>query len=216
MPNESGRAYGLTTLCPLLGDGDEDRSFAAEVRLRLRNLPLDEDSPLAQVPNIYLCRLFVLDQATYQGSPARLDRLKSKYLVFVCDFHGALEPFLKGMWTNASSTISAVWEFCVGFNARVRDADSFVRYIEKCQVTTTFYFNGSTDEPLAEQLKALYLKQEFAKFAAANQGKSAVDLQRSFEEFARRVEPSNLAAPTWRPGASTLAVAEVGGRGTSS
>jgi hypothetical protein len=214
MPNQSGNAYGLTTLCPLEGDSDKDRSFAAVVRARLKGLDLNEDSPLSKVPNLYLCRFFILDEATYQGSPAKLDRLKSKYLVFVCDFHGPLEPFLANMWDSAKETIASVWEFCVGFKSRVNDRDGFARYIKTCQVTTTFYFNGSTDEPVEEQLKALYLKQEFAKFAADNQGKTAAALQGAFEEFAKRVEPSNLAGPTWRPGASSLEVAEVDGRRT--
>jgi hypothetical protein len=86
----------------------------------------------------------------------------------------------------------------------VKDADDFVRYIKKCQVTTTYYFNGSTDEPLADQLKALYVKQEFAKFAEANQGKDDASLQRAFEAFVSRVQPSNVTGPTWRPGASSL------------
>jgi hypothetical protein len=212
MPNESERAYGLTTLCPLRDDGAYEESFAAIVRARLRDLPLDEQSPWARVPNVYLCRLFVLDEVTYQGSPARSDRLKSKYLAFVCDFHGTLDPFLRGVWENASDVVSSIWEFCLGFKGNVNGAASFARYIKKCQVTTTFYFNGSTDEPLAEQLKALYLKQEFGKFAEANQGKGAAELQRAFAQFVERVEPANLAGPTWRAGASSLAVADVDAR----
>jgi hypothetical protein len=207
MGNQSGKAYGLTVLCPLRSDTHEKQSFAAALRARLHALPLDEDSPMARVPNTYLCRLFVLDDVPYQGEPAQSERLKSKYLVFVCELHGQLETYLQGMWKNAEETINSIWEFCVGFKDDVRDADSFTRYIKKCQVTTTFYFNGSTDEPLAEQLKALYLKQEFSKFAIANQGKSAADVQRAFDEFVKATEPSNLARPSWRAGASRLDVA---------
>ncbi len=216
MPNESDRAYALTTLCPLADDRHHDESFAAIVRARLRDMRLDERSPWARVPNLYLCRLFVLDEVVYQGSPARADRLKSKYLAFVCDFHGTLEPFLRSLWAEASDALTSVWEFCDGYKGTVDDADSFVRYIKKCQVTTTFYFNGSNDEPLAEQLKGLYLKQEFGKFAEANQGKSAAELQHAFTEFVKRVDPSNLAGPTWRAGASSLSVAEVDARNGSS
>ena len=84
------------------------------------------------------------------------------------------------------------------------DVTTFIDYVKRCQVETTFYFNGSSDEPLAVQLKSLYLKQELAKFAAANQGKSAADLQAAFKEFVARVQPSNLARPTWKPGAYHL------------
>jgi hypothetical protein len=206
MPNESGKAYGLTTLCPLLNDSQNDQSSAAIIRSRLRALAVDENSPMAKVPNTYMCRMFVLDDVFYEGYPAHSEQLKSKYLVFVADIHGELQPYLYGLWQNAQDMIRNLWEFCVGFK-HVRTADDFVAYIEKCQVTTTFYFNGSNDDSLAEQLKALYVKQELSKFAHANQGKNAFALQRAFKDFVATVAPTNLAAPTWRPGASALSLA---------
>ncbi len=212
MPNENGQAYGLTTLCPIEDDARDDRSFAAAIRARLKDLPQDEGSPLANVPNLYLCRLFVLDDVFYQDEPAEFERLQNRYLVFACDFHGPLEPFLTDLWNHAHEAISEVWEFCVGFKGVVSDAGAFVRYVKKCQVTTTFNFNGSTDEPLAEQLKGLYLKQELAKFVESNQGKSADETRRAFDDFVRRVEPWNLEGPTWRPGASSLGISVVSPR----
>ena len=103
----------------------------------------------------------------------------------------------------SSRSIRAIPQHCVGFD-RVTDVTTFIDYVKRCQVETTFYFNGSSDEPLAVQLKSLYLKQELAKFAAANQGKSAADLQAAFKEFVARVQPANLARPTWKPGAYHL------------
>ena len=206
MPNESGRAYGLTALCPLVDDRARDQSCAALVRAKLRALPVDEESPMARVPNTYLCRLFVLDDLVFEGHPAPEEHLRSKYLVFVAEIHGKLRPYLEGMWQRAEPLIREVWQHCVGFS-EVRGRESFVRYIERCQVTTTFYFNGSNDEPLAEQLKALYLKQELARFAREHQGMDAAALKLAFTSFIERVQPSNLAAPTWRAGASSLGVA---------
>jgi hypothetical protein len=211
MPNKSGNAYGLTTLCPLTNDCQKDESSAAIIRARLRALEVDENSPMAKVPNTYLCRLFVLDDVFYQGYPAHTEQLKSKYLVFVADIHGELRPYLQGMWQNAQPMIRQIWEFCIGFR-QVQSGNDFVNYIEQCQVPTTFYFNGSNDEPLAEQLKALYIKQELSKFAYANQGKDAAALQRAFKEFMLRVAPSDLAGPTWRAGASVPATATTGAR----
>lgn len=209
MPNESGRAYGLTTLCPLENDSQDDQSYAAIVKGLLRAMPLDENSPFAQVPNTYLCRLFVLDDVFFEGHPAAEDHLQNKYLVFIAELHGDLDSYLRGMWSHAEPTIRSLWRYCVRFGD-VQDDKSFVRYIKRCQVETTFYFNGSNDEPLAEQLKALYVKQELAKFAHAHQGQGAAELQRAFREFIARVEPSNLARPTWRPGASSLRIAVTG------
>jgi hypothetical protein len=212
MPNENGKAYGLTVLSPLCNETRDNQSVAAIVRTRLRNLDAHEKSPLARVPNTYLGRMFVLDDVFYQGKPAIQEHLKSKYLVFVAELHGELGPYLQGMWQHAEPMVRELWEFCIGFDD-VHNANDFVRYIKKCQVETTFYFNGSTDKPLAEQLKALYLKQELAKFAHEHQGQDAATLQQAFKAFVARVEPSNLAGPTWRPGASSLAVAVTGDSG---
>jgi hypothetical protein len=155
MPNENGRAYALTVLCPLQSDRQVDQSYAAIIRERLRNLEVDEQSPMAKVPNTYLCRLFVLDDVFYQGSPAGEEHLQNKYLTFIAELHGPLEPYLEGMWTNAQPMIRKIWEYCLEFSA-VASAQDFVKYIKRCQVETTFYFNGSNDESPAEQLKALY------------------------------------------------------------
>jgi hypothetical protein len=157
--------------------------------------------------------MFVLDDVFYQGKPAHEEHLKSKYLVFVAELHGELEPFLEAMWRVSEDAIREIWEFCVAFKGVCSSGD-FVRYIKQCQVETTFYFNGSNDESLAEQLKALYLKQEFGKFVRDHQlrghdVKDAAQLQRAFTDFVARVEPFNLAGPTWRPGATDLAHAVV-------
>jgi hypothetical protein len=211
VPNENGKAYGLTALCPLIDDSQNDHSYAAIVKDRLRGLPLDEDSPFARVPNLYLCRLFVLDDMFYQGRPAGEDHLRSRYLVFVAELHGQLDPFLEGMWQHAEPAVRQIWESCIGF-AGVHSVRDFVRYIRRCQVETTFYFNGSNDLPLAEQLKGLYLKQELARFAREHQGLDALQLQQAFRGFVARVEPDNLARPSWRAGASSPELAVFGER----
>jgi len=202
MPNRSGRAYGLTTLCPLREGSEGDQSSAERVRDFLRRVPAGEQSPMAAVPNSYLCRFFVLDDVIFERHPARLEHLGSKYLVFVAELHGELEPYLEGMWQHAEAFVRELFACCRTFE-RVIDARTFVAFVKRCQVETTFYFNGSTDQPLAEQLKSLYLKQELSKFAYAQRGKNAIELQRAFAEFVARVAPSDLAGPTWRPGASS-------------
>ncbi len=211
MPNRNGAAYGLTVLCPLADDVESDQSYSAIVRGLLRKLPLAEQSPFAKVPDTYLCRMFVLDDVFYQGLPAQAEHLKSKYLVLVVELHGDPEVWMRAVWTHAQDCVRAIWKYCRAFR-HVDSADDWVRYIQRCQVDTTFYFNGSTDKPLAEQLKALYLKQELALFARENQGKDAATLQRAFHEMIARVQPTNLAGPTWRPGACSLETAVVGGQ----
>jgi hypothetical protein len=206
MANKSGNAYALTVLCPIkLGtpgtpDGMSDLTYADLIRFELQKLRVNEESPMARVPNAYLSRLWVLDDLPYQGHPAVLEHLKSKYLVFSANFHGDLDAFLEGMCANLQPEMGApnLRRF-----QRVRQEFPFI-YIKKCQVTTTFFFNGSTDESLAEQLKSLYLKQELSTFAFENQGASASDLQAAFKRFEIRTEARNLERPTWKAGAYTL------------
>jgi hypothetical protein len=209
MPNMQGNAYALTALCPLVPATGRDESPAALIRDRLNDLPTDQDSPFARVPNTYFVRLFVLDDVVYQSKPAVLEHLASKYLVFSADFHGALEPYLLGLWQHAESAVQRIWEYCLGFS-EVRDAASFMQYMRKCQVTTTFYFNGSNGEPLADQLKALYLKQEFGRFVCEHQGLRAAELQAAFRKFVARTKPASSGAPTWRAGAADLENVVVG------
>ncbi|MGL1889232.1 MAG: hypothetical protein OCD76_22150 [Reichenbachiella sp.] len=203
MPNESGKAYGLTTLCPIKNGQHENQSFASSTREILENLPLAENSPMAKIPNTYLSRLLILNDPTYEGAPHELDQLKSKYLVFTSNFHGDLEAYLEDMWGNAQEDIKHIWQHCVGFD-EVNDVKSFITYIKKCQVETTFYFNGSNDDSLVEQLKALYLKQEFSKFVYANQGKSKEELFAAFKLFDQESQPSVVEGPTWRAGEQDL------------
>ncbi len=215
MANKNNHAYGLTTFSPIINDHCGNQSYSAVIRGRLEDLKLDEKSPLAKVPDTYLCRFYVLDDVIYEGNPAKVDHLKSSYLVFTSDFHGDLEPYLRGMWEHAGATIGQMWQHCVGFKG-TNTADDFVDYIKKVQLKTTFFFNGSTDESLAEQLKSLYLKQEFSKFAFEHQSDTPQQLQQAFAEFVARAKPTVLAAPTWRAGASSLDVAVVNDDSTES
>lgn len=198
MANATGNAYGLTLLCPIRIK-DATLSYSTITQERLANLPRYDRSPFAKVPNTYLCRLYVLNDVFYQGHPAREEHLTSKYLVFCCNLHGKLEPYLEQMWNAITSEIKHIWEYCVGFN-EVTDAASFITYIKKCQVYNNLFFNGSTDEALVDQLKSLYLKQEFSRFAYSVQGKSAEELQQAFKEFVARTAPANNVSPSWYPG----------------
>ncbi|MCB1936557.1 MAG: hypothetical protein KDF59_11505 [Nitrosomonas sp.] len=149
------------------------------------------------------------DSARKKALP-RKDTLKSKYLVFSSNFHGDLDTYLTGVWEKWSyidhegtqRDVRHIWEHCVAFD-RVTDASSFIAYIKRCQLDASLFFNGSTDDSLQEQLKSLYLKQEFTKFAVEHQGKSASEIQQDFKAFIARVQPENLEGPTWQAGKST-------------
>ena len=227
MANTSGKAYALTCLCPIEKGHLNGTAYSDEVRHRLQNWGLLEHSPMAKVPQTYLCRYFVLDDVYYESLAGtefggtfydfmsifsdkfrrralpREDHLKSKYIVFSCNLHGDLDAYLRGMWDAISVDIQLIWQFCYGFD-EVKDADTFVAYIKKCQLKAALFFVGSNDDSLPEQLKALYLKQEFSRFAAEHQGMPAAQLQQAYQAFIQRVEPLNLAGPAWTPGQSAL------------
>lgn len=193
-------AAGLTVLCPIINGSDGQQSYAMRIREHLQDMPLDENSPMAKIPNTYLCRFYVLNDVFYEGAAAEEEHLKSKYLVFSTNYYGDLDVYLRGMWEHAQDEIEAIWQHCVAFD-KVQNATDFVSYVKKCQVTNHLFFNGSTGDPLAEQLKSLYLKQEFSRFAYENQGKSPGDIQQAFREFIARTQPNNLDSPTWLAGA---------------
>ena len=225
--NVSGKAYALTILSPIKNAYVAGVACADTVRDQLENWNLLQNSPMARVPQTYLARLFVLDDVFTQSLPgagaldtvsdflpavpdgirrAALptpDHLKSKYLVFSIDFHGELEPYLRGMWQAIAPEIQSVWQHCYGFDA-VSDAEDFVAYMKKCQLTAALFFVGSNDDPLEEQLKALYLKQEFSRFALESQGLPTAELKKRYQEFIARVKPTDLTGPAWTPGQYAL------------
>ena len=225
--NVSGKAYALTILSPIKDARVGDRSCADAMRDQLENWNLLHNSPMARVPQTYLARFFVLDDVFTESLPgagafdtvsdllpvvpdairrASLpaeDHLKSKYLVFSSNFHGDLEPYLRGMWQAIESDIESVWQHCYAFD-EVKDADGFIAYMKKCQLTAALFFVGSNDDPLEEQLKALYLKQEFSRFAMESQGLPTAELKQRYQEFIARVKPADPAGPAWTPGQYTL------------
>jgi hypothetical protein len=227
MANVSGNAYALTILSPIRDGHLGEVAYCDEVRSRLDSWNFLQNSPMAKVPNTYLCRFLVLDDVFTESQAGtdffgtlfdflsifsdrarrralpREEHLKSRYLVFSSNFHGDLDTYLRSMWMAASNEIRHAWEFCYGFD-EVTDADSFAAYMKKCQLSASLFFVGSNDDPLPEQLKALYLKQEFGRFAVEHQGLPAEQLQAAYRDFIRRVEPRNLAAPTWTPGQYSL------------
>lgn len=210
MSNTDGMAYALTALCPLKKPGSSAKSPVFETRSILQNLPATvaecQDgrlSPIALVPNTYLARFFILDDVFFQQHPHTYEHLQSTYLVFASDFHGDLDTYLRGMYRAIQEDIEKIWAYCIGFE-RVTDEASFVAYIKECQVNTSFAFNGSTDDSLEEQLKSLYLKQEFSKFVFANQNKKGEELLTAYRAFDKIAKPSNVRLPTWKAGFSTL------------
>ena len=133
MANTSGKAYALTCLCPIEKGHLNGTAFSDEVTYRLQNWGLLEHSPMAKVPQTYLCRYFVLDDVYYESLAGTEfggissdfmsifsykfrrkalpieDHLKSKYIVFSYNLHGDLDSYLRGMLTAISEDIKHIW-----------------------------------------------------------------------------------------------------------
>ena len=225
--NVAGHAFALTMMCPIKAGTEKNVAFADAIRNQLEIWNGLPTSPMVKIPNTYLCRYYVVDDVFSQSLPGggfwdnaldlwpfpindrlRLaalpyeDHLKSRYLVFSSNFHGDLEPYLEGMWRTAEAAIRSVWQHCYGFE-HVVDAVTFIDYAKRCQVDTSLFFVGSNDDSLAAQLKALYVKQEFSRFAQETQDMPAAELRRAYLEFMQRVKPRDDAGLTWKSGQRT-------------
>lgn len=227
MTNISQRAYSLTLASPIRNAYVDETSCVNAIRNRLEDWNIAASHPMASVPQTYFCRLFVLDELPHQSLSAgdfgrtfyelmaiffdryreaalpHVDHLQSAYLITCISFHGDIDTYLRDMWHAIAPDIRAVWKHCYGFE-QVHDASAFVAYIKKCQIHASLFFVGANDASLEEQLKALYLKQEFTKFAVEHQGLPAEELQHAYRLFIQRVQPTNLCAPSWQPGQTTL------------
>ena len=201
MGNKFGNAYGLTVLIPIKHGTEDNRSYDKIIRDKLQHWPLDEKSPLAKVPNTYLSRVFLLNDVFYEGAPAIEEHLKNKYLVFSSNFFGERDDYLRGMWNAIGDLLKEFLQHCVAFN-KVNSSADFIRYIKRCQIKTSLFFNGSTDKPLDEQLKALYVKQAFIHFAYLSdhfryEEGGAIKLQGAFKRFVKLIDINNFKAPSW-------------------
>ena len=144
MGNKFGNAYGLTVLIPIKHGTENNRAYDKIIRDQLQAWPLDTDSPMAKVPNTYLSRVFLLNDVFYEGAPAIEEHLNNKYLVFSSNFYGELDTYLTGMWNAIGDTLKNFLRHCVAFDT-VESAPDFVRYIRRCQIKTSLFFNGSSD-----------------------------------------------------------------------
>ncbi|MDW3191189.1 MAG: hypothetical protein R8G66_02455 [Cytophagales bacterium] len=203
MPNQSGNAYGLTVLSPLKEIDGSGQAVIPKLRNLIQSFNELDTTPMAKVPNTYLSRLWILEDVFFENYPHELEHLKSKYLVFTSNFHGELDTYLEGMFNAIPTEVQSIWQDCYGFDDKALSPEGFKSYIKKCQVETTFYFNGSTDDSLQDQLKSLYIKQEFSRFVFDNAHKSSEELLTAFKAFIAETQPT-ADFPRWKPGESDL------------
>lgn len=186
MANQNGKMYGLTILSPIIDDPKIKVSHDSALRMFLQNMPRHSHSPFANVSGTHICRLVVMDDVVFVGSPAKEEHLKSKYLVFNSNLYGGLDAYLEEMAGKIPDVVDNIWSHCVGYPGAA-DPKAFAAYMKKCQIETTFFFADVNDKTVEQTLRALQTKVEFTAFIEQNQGRSPAQLQREFAAFWERV-----------------------------
>src|SRR5580704_14291783 len=204
MANQSGQVYGLTILSPILEGDSLDISHAIALRSYLAGLPQNHTSPFAKISSTHFCRLVVMDDVVFVGSPAREEHLKSRYLVFESNFDGDLDTYLTRMAQEIPDFVDSVWKHCVGYPG-VTDPAAFVAYMKKCQIETTFFFADVNDKTLQQTLKALQLQSALSHFIGQNQGKPAAEIQKSFGVLMQHLAKAPAPLPGGRDSEKTAA-----------
>ncbi|MBL9060357.1 MAG: hypothetical protein JNK88_10090 [Mangrovicoccus sp.] len=91
--------------------------------------------------------------------PQPVDKLTNAYLLFAADIDAVMDEgdplpvtldaarqgrvrnaYLRRLWTTMEPELRSIYDNCVGFEA-VTDADSFARYMTRCQIETTMPFH---------------------------------------------------------------------------
>lgn len=180
MANTNGKKYALTALFPIRGEDhyEQLRSFLRSLDKHPLSGPYG--SPLHRVPFLHMARFAIIDNLIYQGLPAKRDRLKSRYLLFMCDFDGeSLDPLVSAMVTHAGEVVDGIWKHCVAYPGKDK-RDRLTAYFQQCQLTTTLFFADRPDNEVSQILRALVARRTFAQFVVDNQCQPRAGLETRF------------------------------------
>ena len=156
---------------------------------------MEEDAALLERLREHLGDALVIDDVPSEGFPAKVDRLKSRYLLFTACFDGELEDFLEAMRTQAGGNVETLYRHCVGFPG-VADAGAFRDWMMRCKVYSTFFFPAYPEATLPGVLRALDTQRRVAAFALAHQGRDdAAALLHDFRTFLGALQTAPTPAP---------------------
>jgi len=130
------------------------------------------NSPFSRNTRTHFARFAVIEDVMYNGRdpedaveiavrgvnpvlPRPQDRLSCPFLLFVADFDAArgdaneVKGYLRLLWSTMEAELREVFQYCLGFE-KVKDDESFARFIQRCQIETTMPFNDywTTAPPL--------------------------------------------------------------------
>jgi len=184
MGNTNGKKFGFTGLFPI-------KSVEDTLPLRQYLRSMDEHpygSPLSSVDIIHMARFVIIDNLAYQGIPAKRDELKSRYLLFICDFDGgSLDVLIRKLISDMGKTVDDIWKHCVGYPGQ-QSRDRMTAYFEDCQLTTTLLLADRPDDEVAAILRALMYKRRFTDFVESCQRKRPHNLKAAFLQLWQSME----------------------------
>jgi hypothetical protein len=196
MSNINGKKYGFTALFPIKEEAD-----CGALRDYLRVLDRHPcGSPLSAAPIIHMARFVIIDRLAFEGIPAASDRLRSRYLLFACEFDGPdVATLVHALVAAVPDEIERIWKHCIGFPglAPVEPTDGLVQYFGRCQVATNLFLADQPERTVPQILKALVAKRRFAEFLEQHQGDAPAVMQQHFQQMWREVaaaepEPGSL------------------------
>jgi hypothetical protein len=171
--NQSGQAYGLTVLTPILED------HVSPLAAHLGALGPAEASPLARVPGTHFARWVIVDDVVYEGGRQRRDALKAERLLFTSNFDGPLAPYLEALRTGLGDDADAVWGHCAGYPGR-GDGAAFAAWLRAHQVENALFFAAYGNQTVAEVRRNLDERSRLMAFALEAQGLPPAALQARF------------------------------------
>lgn len=154
MGNRYGQFFGYMGLFPVRDVvPDQEVSPIDALRRHLNGLSAGGDSLFAKTGLVHGARLFLIDDVIYNGHPAVNEHLAYPYLALSLTFDGPLEGLAGAIANHAAPDFAVIFSHCYGFDG-AGSAQSVLRYLQHCQVTTTFLYVDA-DAKLDRTLRAL-------------------------------------------------------------
>jgi hypothetical protein len=174
-PNQYGKAYGLTSLIPIV-PGHED-----ELEAHLASLdPLA--SPLGRLPALHFSRLHVIRDLVYQGPPQKPETLQSSYLIFTTSHDGELEPFLRDLATTLGPEADAIWGHCRAYPG-TGDPAAFARWVAAHAHDNGYLISPWPFSDVQEIQESVRIQEGFGDLVERSRALDDAQLQAAFREL---------------------------------
>jgi hypothetical protein len=173
-PNQYGKAYGLTTMIPVL----PERVDALEAHLDSLD-PLA--SPFGALRQAHCVRLLVIRDLVYQGPPQKPEHLDQPYLAFTASFDGELDPFLRELAALPASR--EVFSHCKGY---AEEPGAFVAWMRSHKKDNGYVLTPWPFKTVQDVQEALRVQDGFQGLVDGARGMSDAELQDAFKALMRR------------------------------